>query len=113
MRRLGYDRVWRKQRAALPTTLTLTHGSTPGDACPSGEYHRGISHLFFDGSELYGHHSRAQRTCVWRQSGFSATAGGQFFDSLDKTHENWMEANRYIDMDDLREHKKLALRNAA
>ncbi|WP_156932478.1 hypothetical protein, partial [Mesorhizobium sp. LNJC391B00] len=24
--------------------------------------------------------------------------------------ENWMEANRYINMDDLREHKKLALR---
>jgi hypothetical protein len=30
-----------------------------------------------------------------------------------ETHENWMEANRYINMDDLREHKKLALRNAA
>ncbi|MER9763011.1 MULTISPECIES: hypothetical protein, partial [unclassified Mesorhizobium] len=27
--------------------------------------------------------------------------------------ENWMEANRYINMDDLREHKKLALRQAA
>ncbi|MBB2713070.1 IS256 family transposase [Rhizobium sophoriradicis] len=27
--------------------------------------------------------------------------------------QNWMEANRYINMDDLREHKKLALRNAA
>ena len=27
-----------------------------------------------------------------------------------ETHENWMEANRYINMDDLREHKKLALR---
>ena len=25
-----------------------------------------------------------------------------------ETHENWMEANRYINMDDLREHKKLA-----
>ncbi|WP_431094046.1 hypothetical protein [Sinorhizobium meliloti] len=22
-----------------------------------------------------------------------------------ETHENWMEANRYINMDDLREHK--------
>ncbi|MBB3465082.1 transposase-like protein [Rhizobium sp. BK377] len=30
-----------------------------------------------------------------------------------ETHENWMEANRYINMNDLREHKKLALRNAA
>ncbi|MBX4990814.1 transposase-like protein [Rhizobium binae] len=30
-----------------------------------------------------------------------------------ETHENWMEANRYINMDDLREHKKIALRNAA
>lgn len=30
-----------------------------------------------------------------------------------ETHENWMEANRYINMDDLREHKKLALCQAA
>lgn len=30
-----------------------------------------------------------------------------------ETNENWMEANRYINMDDLREHKKLALRHAA
>jgi putative transposase len=30
-----------------------------------------------------------------------------------ETHENWMEANRYINMDDLGEHKKLALRQAA
>jgi putative transposase len=30
-----------------------------------------------------------------------------------ETNENWMEANRYITMDDLREHKKLALRQAA
>ncbi len=30
-----------------------------------------------------------------------------------ETHENWMEANRYINMDDRREHKKLALRQAA
>jgi putative transposase len=30
-----------------------------------------------------------------------------------ETHENWMEANRYLNMDDLREHKKLALRQAA
>ena len=30
-----------------------------------------------------------------------------------ETHGNWMEANRYINMNDLREHKKLALRNAA
>jgi transposase-like protein len=30
-----------------------------------------------------------------------------------ETHENWMEANRYINMDDLREHKKFALRQAA
>jgi hypothetical protein len=30
-----------------------------------------------------------------------------------ETRENWMEANRYINMDDLREHKKLALRQAA
>ncbi|ESX97733.1 transposase ISRM5, partial [Mesorhizobium sp. LNJC399B00] len=30
-----------------------------------------------------------------------------------ETKENWMEANRYLNMDDLREHKKLALRQAA
>ncbi|WP_245429735.1 IS256 family transposase [Mesorhizobium sp. B263B1A] len=30
-----------------------------------------------------------------------------------ETNENWMEANRFINMDDLREHKKLALRQAA
>lgn len=30
-----------------------------------------------------------------------------------ETNENWMEADRYINMDDLREHKKLALRQAA
>ncbi len=30
-----------------------------------------------------------------------------------ETNENWLEANRYINMDDLREHKKLALRQAA
>lgn len=30
-----------------------------------------------------------------------------------ETHENWMEANRYINMEDLREHKKIAMRQAA
>ncbi|MFI0845915.1 IS256 family transposase [Mesorhizobium sp. IMUNJ 23232] len=30
-----------------------------------------------------------------------------------ETHENWMEANRYINMDDLREHKKAEMRQAA
>jgi putative transposase len=30
-----------------------------------------------------------------------------------ETNENWMEANRYINMDDLREHKKLAMRQVA
>jgi putative transposase len=30
-----------------------------------------------------------------------------------ETHENWMEANRYLNMDDLRECKKLSLRQAA
>jgi transposase-like protein len=30
-----------------------------------------------------------------------------------ETHENWMEANRYLNMEDLREHKKLSLRQAA
>jgi transposase-like protein len=30
-----------------------------------------------------------------------------------ETNENWMEANRYINMDDLREHKKAELRQAA
>ncbi|BCH34965.1 hypothetical protein MesoLjLc_68950 [Mesorhizobium sp. L-8-10] len=30
-----------------------------------------------------------------------------------ETNENWMEANRYINMDDLREHKMLALCQAA
>src|SRR4051795_2920293 len=30
-----------------------------------------------------------------------------------ETHENWLEANRFLNMDDLREHKKLQLRRAA
>ncbi len=30
-----------------------------------------------------------------------------------ETHENWLEASRYLNMDDLREHKKLQLRRAA
>jgi len=30
-----------------------------------------------------------------------------------ETHENWLEANRYINMDDLKEHKKLTLKAAA
>ena len=30
-----------------------------------------------------------------------------------ETHENWTEANRYLNMEELREHKKLALRQAA
>jgi len=28
-------------------------------------------------------------------------------------HENWLEQHRYLNMDDLREHKKEALRQAA
>ena len=28
-------------------------------------------------------------------------------------HENWLEAHRYLNMEDLREHKKEALRMAA
>ncbi len=30
-----------------------------------------------------------------------------------ETHENWLEAHRYLNMDDLREHKKTQLRQAA
>jgi hypothetical protein len=30
-----------------------------------------------------------------------------------ETHENWLEPHRYLNMDDLREHKKEALRRAA
>ncbi|MGH6841764.1 MAG: transposase, partial [Methylocella sp.] len=30
-----------------------------------------------------------------------------------ETHENWLEAMRYLNMDHLREHKKLMLRQAA
>jgi putative transposase len=30
-----------------------------------------------------------------------------------ETHENWLEQHRYLNMDDLREHKKEALRSAA
>ncbi len=30
-----------------------------------------------------------------------------------ETHENWLEANRYLNMDDLKEHKKLMLKAAA
>jgi len=28
-------------------------------------------------------------------------------------HENWLEAHRYLNMDDLKEHKKVQLRQAA
>jgi putative transposase len=30
-----------------------------------------------------------------------------------ETHENWLKQHRYLNMDDLREHKKEALRRAA
>jgi len=30
-----------------------------------------------------------------------------------ETHENWLEANRYLNMDDLKEQKKPQLRQAA
>ena len=30
-----------------------------------------------------------------------------------ETHENWLEANRYLNMDELREQRKLQLREAA
>ena len=30
-----------------------------------------------------------------------------------ETHENWLEANRYLNMNDLKEHKKIELRQAA
>jgi len=30
-----------------------------------------------------------------------------------ETNKSWMEASRYLNMDDLREHKKLELRQAA
>ena len=30
-----------------------------------------------------------------------------------ETHENWLEAHRYLNMNDLREHKKTHLRQAA
>jgi hypothetical protein len=30
-----------------------------------------------------------------------------------ETHENWLEAHRYLNMDDLKEHKKTTLREAA
>ena len=30
-----------------------------------------------------------------------------------EAHENWLEANRYLNMDDLKEQKKLQLREAA
>ena len=30
-----------------------------------------------------------------------------------ETHENWLEAHRYLNMHDLREHKKTHLRQAA
>jgi Transposase, Mutator family len=30
-----------------------------------------------------------------------------------ETHENWLEAHRYLNMEDLKEHKKSALRKAA
>jgi transposase-like protein len=30
-----------------------------------------------------------------------------------EAHENWLEANRYINMEDLKEHKKILLKAAA
>jgi hypothetical protein len=30
-----------------------------------------------------------------------------------ETHENWLEAHRYLNMEDLKEHKKDQLREAA
>jgi hypothetical protein len=30
-----------------------------------------------------------------------------------ETHENWLEQHRYLNMEELREHKKLMLRQAA
>jgi transposase-like protein len=30
-----------------------------------------------------------------------------------ETHENWLEAHRYLNMNDLKEHKKTQLRQAA
>jgi transposase-like protein len=30
-----------------------------------------------------------------------------------ETHENWLKANRYLNMNDLKEHKKLMLKTAA
>jgi putative transposase len=30
-----------------------------------------------------------------------------------ETHENWLEANRYLNMEVLREHNKLAMRQTA
>jgi putative transposase len=30
-----------------------------------------------------------------------------------ETHENWLEANSYLNMDDLREQKKIEIRQAA
>jgi hypothetical protein len=30
-----------------------------------------------------------------------------------ETHENWLEAHRYLNMNDLKEHKKIQLRQAA
>ena len=30
-----------------------------------------------------------------------------------ETHENWLEQHRYLNMEELREHKKLTMRHAA
>jgi putative transposase len=30
-----------------------------------------------------------------------------------ETHENWLEQHRYLNMEELREHKKLMMRQAA
>jgi putative transposase len=30
-----------------------------------------------------------------------------------ETHENWLERHRYLNMEELREHKKLTMRQAA
>lgn len=53
------------------------------------------------------------RAPAWRTSTERGTAVSAWSQrSPFETHENWMESNRCLNMDDLREHKKLSLRQS-
>jgi putative transposase len=54
-----------------------------------------------------------RRTHVVASSPMARVASGWCGTLRVETHENWLDQHRYLNMDDLREHKKEALRRAA